>query len=552
MPKIVRGSAEFAGLLALFAAITAIMFWQWMPHLTSALIGPPEDNQQDFWNSWYAAIAGKPGSFFFTHMLRFPEGTSLYYQSFAYPQVFAVAALSHLVGNDLSSLILLQNITLLMSFPLAGVGAFYLVRHFTPNFMAALLGGIVFAFNPSHIEHAMHHAHVASSEFIPFFVLSYLLALERHSVRWLAASIIFFVLNALSCWYYLFYSAYFMIFHFTYTWVRDRKFPRGWPLIAPIACGAGTFILLSPILIPMAIYILRSAVENPGGYNTFVADAAAYVAFPPTHLFSALTDGVYKLLTGYPWEDTVYLGLINIGLLAWFYTHAQKSQTRTYILWGMGVFAVIACGNTLHIFGHWFLPLPGGILSQIPFVDFVRAPARIIVFVYLFLSIAIGLAVTEIWQQTRPAMARLLVAGIAFLMVLDFYPAHIEMAPVSCSPGLALLRDDPDHDFGVLDLPSGYTEENAYMMRQVCHGRPIAQGNTSRNIAISLRDRLETHDLTAQHQQLVKARIKYILLSPPESYDFSWGNAKSAKQEQYLQAYPVAYRSADLTILRVY
>jgi hypothetical protein len=54
----------FLGIFALFAAITVILFWPWMPHLHSALIGPPEDNMLDFWNTWYASVATKPDGFF--------------------------------------------------------------------------------------------------------------------------------------------------------------------------------------------------------------------------------------------------------------------------------------------------------------------------------------------------------------------------------------------------------------------------------------------------------------------------------------------------------
>lgn len=112
-------------------------------------------------------------------MIRFPEGTPLYYQSFAYPKVFAVALLSKVAGTNVPTLLFLQNMSLLISFPLAGVGAFYLVRHFTQNVAGALVGGFIFAFNPSHVAHVMHHTHVSSIEFIPFFVLSYLLAIEK-------------------------------------------------------------------------------------------------------------------------------------------------------------------------------------------------------------------------------------------------------------------------------------------------------------------------------------------------------------------------------------
>src|SRR5262249_26082732 len=45
---------ETAAVAGLMALATAALFWPWMIHLSTALIGPPEDNLQDFWNSWYA------------------------------------------------------------------------------------------------------------------------------------------------------------------------------------------------------------------------------------------------------------------------------------------------------------------------------------------------------------------------------------------------------------------------------------------------------------------------------------------------------------------
>ena len=78
--------ALFPGVLLLFTLVTVIFFRQWMPHLNSALIGPPEDNMQDFWNTWYTAVARNPGHFFFTNLIRFPEGTPLYYHIFRLPK----------------------------------------------------------------------------------------------------------------------------------------------------------------------------------------------------------------------------------------------------------------------------------------------------------------------------------------------------------------------------------------------------------------------------------------------------------------------------------
>ena len=570
--------ALFPGVLLLFTLVTVIFFRQWMPHLNSALIGPPEDNMQDFWNTWYAAVARNPGHFFFTNLIRFPEGTPLYYHSFAYPKVFAIALLSKIVGTNTTSLILLQNLSLLISFPLAGTGAFYLVRYLTANAAGALLGGFLFAFNPSHVEHVMHHAHVSSIEFIPFFVLTYLLTIERKNLLFLLLTIILYALNALSCWYYLFYAAYFIAFHTLYAAIRDRALPRGWQLLAPVACLAGVIALLSPLLVPMVRAAMGNASVDEDGGDIFVADVFAYPAFPRFHLLAPLADSIYRRLSGNEWEATVYLGFINIAVLTWLCLAARRNDARllTYVLCGKATFCILASGDSLHVLGHSTIPMPDAALSRLPFFHNVRTPSRAIVFVYMFLAIGIGQAFAMAWRHRQRPMARWGMAAVAALIVLDFFPARsLSMTPVACSPGLAAIRDDPEKGFGVLDLPAGYIEGNFYMLQQAaCHSRPIAQGNISRDVVVSLRDHLEIRDLQAQQRQLSAAKVKYIVINrnnmdllgveiprtPANPYNlhdpyppllFHW-YPEDGPEDQYPLAYPVVYDGPDLMILRVY
>lgn len=560
--------ARGLGVFLLFTAATAIFFWEWMPHLHSALIGPPEDNFQDFWNTWYVAFARDANHFFYTDLLRFPEGTPLMYHSFAYPQVFAIALISKIFGLGPASLILQQNLGLLISFPLAGTGAFYLARHFTANTGGALVGGFVFAFNPSHVEHVMHHAHVSQIEFIPFFVLAFLLTIERKSILLLGATVILFALNALSCWYYLFYAGYFVLFHTVYVAIRDRAMPRGWQLIAPIASVTGVVAVLSPLLVPMVRAGLGSTSVYLPGSDWYVADLLAYPAFPPFHALGPWAEGIYSRIGENECEATVYLGLVNMAVLAWLY-FAGRGDRRllTYVLCGMAVFCVFASGDSLHVLGHRFhvpghrtIPMPDVVLSHLPFFKNVRTPSRAIVFVYLFMAIGIGCAVTLAWRSPTQHIRRLAVAIVAALIVLDFFPARrLPTTPLVCSPGLAVIRDDPEQEFGVLDLPQGLPDEskgyiagNLFMSQQTCHGRPIAQGNTSRNLVASLRDRLETTDFPAQRRQLVDARVKYIVINhEPMGVPLQWLEADGNK-DQYSTFYPVAYDGPDLTVLRVY
>ncbi len=549
---IAKGAAtRFAIVLGIFVLATVLIFWPCIAHLHSALIGPPEDNMQDFWNTWYAAVGRDPAHFFSTRLLRFPEGTPLIYQSFAYPQVFAVVGLSRIFGTDMRTLVALQNITVLASFPLAGVGAFYLVRHLVHSTVGGLIGGFVFAFNPSHVAHALHHAGVSSIEFLPFFVLAYLLALERRSVVWLGTAVAFYALSALSCWYYLFYCAYFVGFHLLYQRVRDHGWPRGWNLAAPVLCILSASAILLPLILPMAL-MARPSMYNPGG-NFFVADLLGYVAFPPEHLLSGFSRGLYTRFTGIPWESTVYLGLVNLALLGWLCLRTGLARTSLpfYVVFGMLVFCVLACGETLHVAGAvTIVPLPDIALDRLPFFANVRAPSRAIVFVYLFLSIGIGFAAATVLRR-RGIAPRAGVAAVAALIVLDFYPTNLAATPVACSRGLAVLTADPERGFGVLNLPSGYEEGNSSMLEQVCHRRPIVDGSTSRDMAATLINRLSLKDLSRQRAQLAQAHVKYILLHRPGNGLYVW-NKELPPVAQFLKSYRAVYHGPDMIVLRVY
>jgi hypothetical protein len=547
-----RRAAETLCLLAAFAALTALFFRQALPDLSSALIGPPEDNLQDFWNSWYAVRSHTDG-FFFTHLIRAPEGVSLIYHSFAYPQIFAVWLLGKIFGTDLSTLVLLQNLTNLASFPLAATGAYYLCRYLGGGRLGSAAGGFIFAFNPWHIAQVMHHAHVAGIEFLPLFALCYLLALDRKSYAWLAGAVAFYVLSALSCWYYLFYGFYFLAFHLLYLRVHEHRWPRGWRLAAPALCLAGTGLLLSPLALPMALNGFKDNAYQVGG-NIFSADLLSYLAFPPTHIWARLSEGLYDSFTGNPWEAGVYLGLINLALLAWGFwrTEADARRVLWYALGGMIFFAVLASGDALHWRGQTLpIHMPSIVLSKLPFFANVRTPARAIVFVYLFLGIAVAMTLNTAMTRKRGLWAGGALAMALGLMLLDFFPGHIQTTPVRCSSFPALARDT-DKDFAVLDMPFGYREQNFYMAQQICHGRPIAQGVVARQLTPTLADHLATHDFAQQRRQLAAAHVKYILLHHPKNGIFGWDTPIDGDPELYRRAYPVVADEAGLTILRVY
>src|SRR5262249_17363419 len=99
------------------------------------------------------------------------------------------------------------------------------------------------------------------------------------------------------------------------------------------------------------------------------------------------------------------------------------------------------------------------------------------------------------------------------------------------------------------NLPLGYQEDNFYLLEQACHGRPMVDGNTTREMATTtLVYRLSQTDIFRQRAQLTQAHVKYVLLHhlrpnpaipvPPVA--------------ELRRTYRVVYDGRDMTVLRVF
>jgi hypothetical protein len=134
--------------------------------------------------------------------------------------------------------------------------------------------------------------------------------------------------------------------------------------------------------------------------------------------------------------------------------------------------------------------------------------------------------------------------------VADYLPVRaLAMTPVACHAGLDIIRDDPETRFGVLDLPPhGYAERNLYMLQQICHSRPIVLGNTSRRAASTLGDRLDTWNVAVQREQLIAARVKYVVMRLQVG---RW-HPMDAPLAHYAVTYRLVHDAPDLKIFQVY
>ena len=540
------------------------LYFSWIfPDFTNSLLGPPEDNLQDLWNTWYSQklLPFNLRGFYFTDSIFYPEGATLLYHSFSYSNLLLIYVIRSLFGLslDIHVLVGLNNFMIILSFFLGALCAFYLAKYITNNFVASLIAGFIFAFSPFHVAHSLHHMHVATVQYIPWFVLFFLKYTKEKTSLQLFGAVTFFVLGALSSFYYLVYNLFFIGLYYIYSvCVEKRVFIKD--LIGrSSAIVIYGMVILAPLLILMVIKGMTNPRAYVPGHNLYVADLVGFVVFHPYHLLASYVAPINNRLSGNPWEMSVYLGWINIALLAWSLMRRDAFKIKGYIfsLTVMAVFMLLAMGEKLHVLGKSvdLQFLPTAFLEHLPLLRNLRSPSRAVVYVYLFLGIASGLMIKHlffgsegcppVWRTTHRLRTLILVA-LSSLIFIDFYPANLASTKIECPPAYSEIVRDPTPTFGILDLPGSYVNGNFYMAYQICHHRPIVNAIISRKLEASLSDRLEERSSERQKEDLTNNQVKYIVAHKDlsEKNDFNI--------VQYKSFYQTIYADQESIVFKVY
>src|SRR5207248_8792234 len=134
------------------------------------------DAWQHIWNLWWVkhALLDLHTNPYHTELIYYPNGVNLY--------LHTLVLTAGLIGIPLQllgfGLVPTYNLLILLSFLLAGYGAFLVCHYLTGHTWASFAGGFVFAFSPYHLAHLFGHLNLASLQWIPFYVLLLLKAVD--------------------------------------------------------------------------------------------------------------------------------------------------------------------------------------------------------------------------------------------------------------------------------------------------------------------------------------------------------------------------------------
>ncbi|MFC1769630.1 hypothetical protein ACFLZI_01080 [Nitrospirota bacterium] len=379
-------SALYAYALAFYTVIASIVTYPLIVRFTTHSAGGQGDDNVMLWNLWWAkyAILDIKTNPLYTDHIFFPFETGLAYH--AYILLNSLASIPLQFSLDI---VTIYNIFTILSFTLAGFGAFLLINHLIDDWKIALLAGVLFAFCPYRFLHLT--GNLSMSQWLPFYTLFFIKIFETSKVSikngLLAGLFLGFIF--LSDFYYFIMVLIFSI-PMTIYFVRINKFKIS------LLCKNFLLIIISsiPLIAPILIVAIFSNIdgmntldipyERSGVYN-YSSDLFAFFSPSPNSLLL----GNLSFNNLFTTQSSSFLGFtaILLSVIGYLKYRGNVPHLTLWIIASL-IFLILALGPKLIVLGYQTnIPLPFLMTKYIPILSNVRVPYRFVIVISLCLSI---------------------------------------------------------------------------------------------------------------------------------------------------------------------
>ncbi|MGC8662396.1 MAG: hypothetical protein ACP5RT_01260 [Candidatus Micrarchaeia archaeon] len=385
---------EYGLALAAYTIIALILFWQLTIGLWNSTIGYGGDTYQSMWNLWWVnyALFNLHTTPYFTNLIYYPVGANLITQT-----------MSPLLGLfslplQLISLPFALNILIILGIILSGLFMYMLAKYLTGDIYGSFLAGLIFALSPEHLVQSIGHLQWSNIEFIPLFILFFLLMIKDRKIKFAVLSSVFFILAVFAGdveqgILITLFAALMLVYYVAFDKVEKKRI-----MSKKFAISLGIFIILvlvigSPGFIPMLQGIkggVLSYVNSQAGIknNMLYSDTLASF-FLPSYL-----NPIFNSIPGYQSfyansvvdvsEGTAYIGYSVLFLIsASVYYGLRKKEIGKIGVWlfvGI-IFFFLSLGPYMRISGFpssSFGLVPGLYLvyHTVPLLNVFREPGR--------------------------------------------------------------------------------------------------------------------------------------------------------------------------------
>lgn len=464
-PSVFEKQTIFAALI--YLTITLVVFWpaaldptHTIPAANFTMLSANSrfDVYQSLWGLWWSSFAtfSAHTSLYFTSLLYYPIGADLTTLTLM-PVSGIISAPLQLLG-----LAFAYNALIISGFTLCALFTYLLARYLIKDRLPSFIAGIIFSFSAVNISHAYIFLDWASSEWIPLFLIFFLLALKTGKHRYIfGAAISFFFINFMGN-----FEEGLMVIIFTLSMLYFGIF-SGWKkevlnkrtLISIAEMSLVAIIISMPLLLPILQDVISGQIfpylSDIGILNKIAWSDSVSSFFLPSQfngIFSSAVSGYSSSLGnyGYAWEGISYIGytVILLSIIAIYYDF-KKNGLSNLLVWISLIifFGWLSLGPLIKISGN-YTSIPGIYLvySLVPILNIMREPGRFDIFVSLCLAIVSAYGLKYMLENKALNGNRQKIAVTAIISILIL---------IECS-GLPISQQFVSKYYANVTIPQGY------------------------------------------------------------------------------------------------
>jgi hypothetical protein len=448
--------------VALFAGLTIVMTWP-QARVFGTRAVPHQDVYFNMWRlEWIAHALITRTEHVFDGNIFYPERRTLAYSD---AMLVEGALAAPMIWAGVRP-VFVHNVMMLGAIALSGAAMFALVLYLTGSRSAALLAGIVFAFAPYRFEHLMH-MELQWTMWMPLAFLAFHRTLETGEFKMGVLTGVLVALQMLSSIYYGIFLATVLAIVGPLMLAFDRRVTLRRALI-PLAAGAVLAILICAIYAVPYLQARQRVGERPQDQvMQFSARPSSYmVATPNNWLYGNFLEGRGR------GERRLFPGLLIVGLaICGLLLKPISPRILIYLL-----SFVVAFEASLGLRGYVYRVL----FEYVPVYHGLRAPARLGIFVVMFLAVLGAYGYCYIAESCGARGRRILMAVCSAIMLLE-YSVTMELVDYPNEPPALYryLRSLPRGVVAEFPVPRvnslpGPDAEHSYM--SIFHWFPIVNG----------------------------------------------------------------------------
>ena len=413
---------EYLPALAIYLVLAMIVFWPLTSSMANIVVNGAGDVYQTLWNLWWVNFATFTAHtpIYSTSYLYYPVGANLATQTLS-PLAAYFSAPFQAIGSLISGgngLGLGYNAVFFTDFMLSGFFMFLLADYLVKNKYAAFIAGLIFAFSPMHLAQALSHLNWTSIEFLPLFLLLFLMMLKEKKMLYSLLAAISLVLviffgdpeqGIITTVFVFFLLAIYAIDKARRSQILSKSFA-----INIAAMVAFVLIIGSPFLIPTVGSLASSSGAaaasqlNDVSHNMLWSDpiSSFFLPSPFNNFFAAVAGSYSSIYSIDPTERVSYLGYVAIALALIALLHDwKKNRLSNTLIWAviLVIFGWLSLGPYLQLGAQISSGIPGIYLiyNAIPIFNIIREPGRFDMIVTLMLAILAAYGFRDIAESHK-------------------------------------------------------------------------------------------------------------------------------------------------------